>query len=256
MAADPLPPPAELVLATRHDDGVLSIQMADAAGKNAFSEAFVAKLEECLGKASRDQGIKVLVLVGLRDVFASGAPKELLARLARGEVSPSDIALAKTLLDVPVPVIAAMEGHATGGGLALGLCADIVIMARESRYGASFMNMGFTPGMGITRLFEHVVSPAQAAELLFTGEFRRGSEFAGKSGVNYVLPRAEVQSRAFAIAQRIAEKPRLALETLKRTLSVRRRQAFEESRTLEAMMHTISFRADGVARRIEDDYVE
>lgn len=245
-----------LVLSTLHDDGVLCIQLADTTGKNAFSEALVSQLEEGLAQASHDQNVKVLLLLGLPEVFASGAPKELLLRLARGEVSPSDILLTKALLDVPLPVIAAMEGHATGGGLALGLCADVIIMARESRYGASFMNMGFTPGMGITRLFEHILSPALAAELLFTGEYRRGTEFDGRSGVNYVLPRAEVQSRGFEIARRIAEKPRLALEMLKHTLSLRRRQAFEESLTLEAMMHIVTFRGEGVLASIEDGYVK
>lgn len=256
MVENAAPIPDQLVVTTDHGDGVVSVQMADAAGKNAFSERLVGQLEECLGRIAVDRGVRALVLLGLPEVFASGASKELLLKLAAGEVSPTDIVLAKALLDVPVPTISAMEGHATGGGLALGLCADIVIMARESRYGASFMNMGFTPGMGITRLFEHVLSPAQACELLFTGEFRRGAEFQGRSGVNHVLARAEVQSKAFEIARRIAEKPRLALETLKRTLSIRRRQAFEESRTIEAMMHAITFRADDVRARIEDDYVE
>jgi polyketide biosynthesis enoyl-CoA hydratase PksI len=251
-----VPMPDRLVLTAQHGDGVVSIQMADAAGKNAFSEPLAKQLEECLGRAALDREARVLVLLGLPDVFASGASKELLLELAAGEVSPADILLAKALLDIPVPTISAMEGHATGGGLALGLCADIVVMARESRYGASFMNMGFTPGMGMTRLFEHVLSPAQACELLFTGEFRRGREFQEKSGVNHVLPRAEVKDKAFDIARRIAEKPRLALETLKRALSIRRRQAFEESRTIEAMMHDITFRADDIRARIEDDYVE
>jgi polyketide biosynthesis enoyl-CoA hydratase PksI len=189
-------------------------------------------------------------------VFAAGAPRDLLARLARGEALPTDIALSKAMLDVPVPTIAAMEGHATGGGLALGLCADIIVLARESRYGASFMNMGFTPGMGMTRLLEHVLSPAIAQELLYTGEFRKGSEFVGATGINYILPRGQVCAKAFDVAARIAEKPRGSLELLKRTLSVRRRQAFEESRTIEAMMHSISFMQDEVRDRIEGEYVE
>ncbi len=160
------------------------------------------------------------------------------------------------MLDVPVPTIAAMQGHATGGGLALGLCADIVVLAKESRYGASFMNMGFTPGMGMTRLLEHVLSPAIAQELLYTGEFRKGVEFIGAAGINYILPKSQVCAKALEVAARIAEKPRCSLELLKRTLSVRRRQAFEESRTLEAMMHSISFMQDEIRDRIEGEYVE
>jgi polyketide biosynthesis enoyl-CoA hydratase PksI len=245
-----------LVRAVDHEEGITELAMRDGVGKNAFSEPFVAELLEGLERLAGRPQTKVVVLTGLPDVFCSGAPREFLARLAKGEVVPSDIVLSKSLLDMPIPVISAMEGHATGGGLALGLCADIVLLARESRYGASFMNMGFTPGMGMTRLLEHVLSRAIAHELLYTGEFRRGSAFEIRSGVNYVLPRAEVRTKAFDLAAHIAEKPRVALETLKRTLSLGRRQAFEETRTFESMMHEISFSQDEVKRRIEDEYVE
>jgi len=237
-------------------DDIWELSMADEKGKNAFSEAFVADLELGLNTVCTSRTVKVLVITGLPDVFASGAPKGLLARLARGELVPTDIMLSKAILDVPVPTIAAMQGHATGGGLALGLCADILLMARESRYGASFMNMGFTPGMGMTRLLEHVFSPAIAHELLYTGQFRRGRELIGCSGVNYILPESEVCAKAFDVALQIAEKPRCSLELLKRTLSIGRRQAFEESRTIEAMMHSISFMQNEVRTRIEDEYVE
>ena len=55
---------------------------------------------------------------------------------------------------------AAGEPIKIGGGFALGLCADVILLARESRYGCTFMNLGFTPGMGTTSLLEHVLSTA------------------------------------------------------------------------------------------------
>jgi polyketide biosynthesis enoyl-CoA hydratase PksI len=146
-----------------------------------------------------------------------------------------------------------MAGHATGGGFALGLAADIVVMAEESRYGFTFMNLGFTPGMGTTALCEHVLSPAVAHELLYTGELRRGARFAG-SGINHVVPRHDVERVAFDVASRIAEKPRQSIAALKRTLSLPRRQAFEQSITHESLMHQITFAA--ATSRIENDYVE
>lgn len=242
-------------LVDRGDD-IWELAMRDIPGRNSFSEEFVGDLEFALTTVCNSDVVKVLVLTGLPDVFASGAPKELLARLAKGEVVPTDIMLSRAVLEVPIPTIAAMQGHATGGGLALGLCADILLMGKESRYGASFMNMGFTPGMGMTRLLEHVFSRAIAHEFLYTGQFRRGAELIGSSGVNYILPAAEVCAKAFDVALQIAEKPRCSLELLKRSLSITRRQAFEESRTIESMMHSISFMQKEVRERIEADYVE
>lgn len=237
------------------EDGVALVELEDRATGNALGEAMVHELRERLGEAATNPAWRAVVVCGLDDVFCSGAPRELLVRLTKGDVSPTDIALAASLLDVPVPTIAAMEGHATGGGLALGLCADIVLMARESRYGATFMNMGFTPGMGMTRLFEHVLSPAVAHELLYTGELRRGVDFEGR-GVNAVLPRREVRARAVDIARRIAEKPRSSLELLKRTLAAPRRHAFASARLEEERMHAISFAEPETRARLEAEYIE
>lgn len=247
---------SRLVRVATSADGIYTVEMADRTNRNAFSECFVEQLKECLDAAAEESSIKVVVLVGLEDVFAAGASREMLGRLARGEVPPTDILLTKSLLDIPVPTISAMQGHATGGGLALGFAADIIVLSRESRYGASFMNLGFTPGMGITRVLEHALSPAVAHELLYTGAYWRGSELAERGGINHILPKAQVRAKAFDIAAQIAEKPRRSLELLKRTLSVGRRQAFEESRTVESLMHTITFSQTDIVERIENEYVE
>ena len=238
------------------DDGIAIVTMNDAGGQNALGEAMVRELARCFADLSADGTCHAVVLCGTPDVFSSGAPRELLVRLASGELSPADVALASALLDVPVPTIAAMEGHATGGGLALGLCADIVVVAKESRYGATFMNMGFTPGMGMTRLLEHVLSPAIAHELLYTGELRRGDAFEGKSGINHVVRRVDVRARAIDIARRIADKPRHALTLLKRALSAPRRAAFAHAHEEEQRMHEACFSIPETVSRIEGEYLE
>lgn len=248
--------PSRLVRLTIDDSGIGCVLLHDEENRNGFSERLVEELRECLDGVADDSAVKVVILQGLPDVFAAGATREMLGRLARGEIPPTDIVLTKSLLDIPVPTIAAMEGHATGGGLALGFGADIIICAKESRYGASFMNMGFTPGMGITSLLEHALSPAVAHELLYTGEFRKGSELGDRGSINHILPRAKVLAKAHDIASQIAEKPRRSLELLKRTLSIGRRQKFEESRTVESLMHAITFSQSDILGRIERDYVE
>lgn len=234
-------------------DGVARVSLDDPAHGNALGEDMVAALRDALAAAGRDPQTKAVVLLGGDEVFSQGAPRELLGRLARAEASPADILLPKALLDCPVPVVAAMAGHAVGGGFALGLAADVVILARESRYGLTFMDLGFTPGMGTTRLCEHVLSPAVAHELLYTGELRRGADLERAGGINHVVPRAHVGARALDIAARIAEKPRTALELLKRTLSLPRRRAFEESSTLESLMHLLTI--PSAAARIEAEHV-
>ena len=166
-----------------------------------------------------------------------------------------DIILSKMILDIPVPVISAMEGHAIGGGFALGLCADIAVLAEESRYGCSFMNMGFTPGMGITKLLEHYMSPAIAQEMQYTGNFYQGRSLIGKTNFNYIIPKAEVLERAQILAETMAEKPRKALSVLKRYQSMERRKTFEETYSIETMMHELTFDQNEILKTIEENYV-
>lgn len=241
---------------TREDDGVVVLTMADEPNRNAFTEPFVDQLLEGFRAVSEDKDNRVIILCGLPDIWCAGAHQDLLLELAEGDMDAGDILLSKALLDVPIPVIAAMEGHAVGGGLALALCCDVLIMARESRYGCSFMNMGFTPGMGITRLLADAVGEYLAREMMFGGELFRGSHFESRSGVNHVLPKEKVFRKAQQVARRIAEKPRFALETLKGDLSIRHRQLFEETRTRESAMHRLCFGRPETAERIRENYTK
>ena len=233
-------------------DGIAVFAMRDAAGKNALSLAMVEEIEHGCAQISRDQRIKAVVLAGLDEYFSTGANRELLEQVLAGKISPRDLLLPRFLLDVPVPLIAAISGHAIGGGLALGLCADITLVARESRYAANFMNYGFTPGMGTTRLLEYLLGPALAHEMLLTGRAFPGSHFDGKTGFNYVLPRKEVLPKAMDLAARLAEKPRLSLTTLKVALSSRKRELFEAARSSEVLMHQLTFLLPDVERLIRE----
>jgi polyketide biosynthesis enoyl-CoA hydratase PksI len=221
-------------------DGVVIVHLCDAQGGNAFSPQLVSAFLGALDRVGRDESVRAIVLRGLPEVFASGATREVLEGIAAGELPTTELSLGRRLMSVPVPVIAACEGHAVGGGLALALSADLVVLAAESRYGANFLTLGITPGMGTTRLFEHVMGPATAHELLYTGAFRRGSELAPRLFAP-VVPRAEVFSRAVDLALAVAEKPRGAVVLLKRTLTLPRRRAYEEAMTLESLMHETTF---------------
>jgi len=235
------------------EEGLAVLSMHDAAGKNAFSRAFVAELLERLERCHARE-VKVCVITGLPEVWCAGGDREVLLGLAEGDVAPYDLTLTRALLEVPVPVIASMAGHAVGGGLVFGLSCDVVLMGKESNYGCNFMNMGFTPGMGTTRLIQLALGEHVAAEMMFGGQYFRGSHFEGRSHVNYVCERGKVDAKAMKVARRMTDKPRFALELLKRSLVAPRREAFERARTMESMMHEICFAHPETRERIADNY--
>lgn len=237
------------------DQHIANIQMLDEDGKNCLSHRFVEELIQCLEAVKSSDAYRVILLTGLPDVFCAGADLATLQQLSNGHMKPVDIVLSKMVLDLPLPVISAMEGHATGGGLALGACADMAILSQESRYGCSFMNMGFTPGMGITKLLEHYMTPAIAHEMQYSGSFKKGKELLGKTNFNAILPREEVLPKAMELARAIAEKPVKPLRILKRYLSIERRKIFEETYSIESLMHELTFDQHDILTSIEENYV-
>lgn len=221
----------------RVEPEILEIFMHDDAGANGMTAPWVAALLDAMAQASADGAAKVVLLTGLAEVFCSGATRDTLRDLVAGRLPPTELTLGRRLMAMPVPVIAAAEGHAIGGGLALLVSCDLAVIAAESRYGANFMSLGITPGMGMTRLLETVMGRPLAHELLYTGDLRRGATLVGAGNFNAVLPRSQVRAHALQLARALAEKPRHSLVLLKRALTAPRLAAFDEAAPSEARMH-------------------
>jgi polyketide biosynthesis enoyl-CoA hydratase PksI len=243
------------MLFTTGDDGISRCHFNDQANKNAFTGKFIDAFMEGLDRLEKEAATRVLVIRGLPDVFCAGADKESLLALCEGEMRVKDLLIPERLLAVPFPVIAAMEGHATGGGLMVAVYCDIVIAARESRYGAPFISLGFTPGMGCTALLERLVGPYIAAEMMLTGRPIKGSELAGKGvNINHIVPKSEVLPMAESIAQRIAENSDRAIMLLKQTLAAEKKRTLVDARVREDLMHRITFALPQTKRTIRELY--
>ncbi|MGA2378470.1 MAG: polyketide synthase [Spirochaetia bacterium] len=242
---------------TSEPSGISCLKMDDAKARNVFSAQFITEFLHALDELERERRTKVLILCGLQDVFCGGAEKQALLDLCEGKAAARDLVICERLLELPFPIIAAMEGHAIGGGLAVGFCCDIVIAARESRYGAVFMSLGFTPGMGCTTLLAELVGPFLANEMMFTGKRFRGSELEGRgTHVNYILPRTEVLTKARDIAEQIAEKDGRSISLLKHALSLKKKKLLIDARHQEDLMHRISFSFPETRRTIQELYPE
>ncbi len=236
------------------DEGIAYLRMLDADNQNRFSRAFVAELRARMAELAADPRAKVCIVSGLEEIFCAGGDREVLEGLAKGEIRPYDLELTRDLLELPVPTIAAMAGHAVGGGFVFGLACDMVVLGAQSRYGCNFMDLGFTPGMGTTRLLQLAFGDYLAAEMMFGCQYFKGKKLAGRSLVNAIVDRDEVLGHAEKMAARIADKPRKAIVLLKRGLGLARRRAFEEARTMESFMHEISFGDPETQARISANY--
>lgn len=248
----------KVVFLSDEGDGVALIRMEDRQNKNLFTKEFTRQLTDTMQMAEDDVRFKVIVLTGFEHYFLSGGTQEALLDIQAGKKTFLDSENKRSLysmpLDCKIPVIAAMQGHAIGGGFSLGLFADFVLLSRESIYTASFMKYGFTPGFGSTYIFSKKLGTVLGSEMLLTARKYRGEELKKRGAPFEVYPRAEVLERSLELARLIAEKPRESLITLKDNLVADIREALPKAIEKELEMHRITFNLPEVKERIIDLY--
>jgi enoyl-CoA hydratase/carnithine racemase len=233
--------------ATLHGDGIASLRITtddDPYMTASWSEG----LERALLELGRDDAVRVVILEGGERYFSAGAALESLLSHARAPSAPHfDARVARALLGLPVPTIAAAGGHAIGGGLVLALWCDIARLAEESMYGVSFMQLGFTPGMGATHVVLEAFGDTLGRELLLTGRLWTGREIReARCPLSHaVKPRSTVRDECLAMARDIAASTRLSLLLVKEQLASRRRRSMEAAMLAEGHAHTQLFTQPG-----------
>jgi polyketide biosynthesis enoyl-CoA hydratase PksI len=242
---------SKVVHLTRPEPGVAVVEMADLASSNTFSPALVRGLIDAFDEIAADETLRAVVVHGYGSIFCPGGTRDELIGIFEGRIKFDDLPLYRLFLDCPVPVIAAMQGHALGGGLAMGLFADMVILAEESLYSANFMKYGFTPGMGATLVIPARFGGLLAAEMMFSAASYHGGELARRGAGCRVLKRAEVIPSALRLAREVADKPGVSVRLLKAHLAAPLREALPRSVAAELEMHRTTFVQPVVRQRIE-----
>ncbi len=231
---------------------IVQLTMEDRVHKNTFSSDLIQGILQSFEAIQGNENYKVVILTGYDSYFASGGTKDGLIALYEGKGKFTDANIYSLALDCKIPVISAMQGHGIGGGFALGLFADFVILSRESIYTTNFMKYGFTPGMGSTYILKKKFGLSLAEELLISANNYRGEELKNRGIPFPVLPRNEVMNYAYELARQIAEKPRLSLITLKDHLVGSIREELPKVIEQELVMHDKTFHQQEVKERIDN----
>lgn len=205
------------------DGAIGRITLARPGNRNCMTtellEAFAAA-----SRAAAKADVRCVIITGTGDCFSAGADLNASIQRQPGErpLAPHEQSYAMyepflSVLDIEVPVIGALNGHAIGGGFGLALVCDMRIASENAKYGANFARIGLHSGMAISWLLPRLVGVAQAAELLFCGRVFRGREGADMGLFNRAVPADEVASVAEAMAGQIAGNAPLAVRMMKRT---------------------------------------
>lgn len=197
--------------------GTLTINRPE--NRNSMDPEVMPAFLEAIQKAANDRELRCLIITAVGSSFCSGADFKSI-RNTDEFMLPSERSMEMykpflKILDVKVPVIAAMNGHAIGGGFGLALICDIRIANKASKYGASFARLGLTTGMAVSYMLPKIVGLPIANELLYTGRLINGDESLEIGLVNYSMDADDIPGKALELATEIAAGAPLAVRMMK-----------------------------------------
>ncbi|WP_338597047.1 enoyl-CoA hydratase-related protein [Saccharopolyspora sp. SCSIO 74807] len=175
----------ETLLLTEPSPGVVVVALNRPDRSNAMTDTMFAELEHAALGLDAEDDCRVVIVTGTGANFCVGydlADADELPGLGAMEMLDQQERAARALLAIRslrVPVIAAVEGAAAGGGLALALAADIRLGSSTAKFNAAFVRIGLSAGdLGTSWLLTRLVGPAAAGDICFTGRLVRAAEAA------------------------------------------------------------------------------
>jgi 2-(1,2-epoxy-1,2-dihydrophenyl)acetyl-CoA isomerase len=202
-------------------DGITVVRLDRPAERNALIPSLLQALVEQLKSAAAAKRPVILTAAG--PAFCVGADLNWLAGQHDPALGVADLVAVhhlaiSTLVDMPVPVIAAVNGAVAGGGLGLALAPDYRIAAEKASFTAAYFRLGLTPDGGASTFLERTIGPARTLELLLTNRPLGAREAYAWGLVNEVVDDAALLDRAVAFATSLAPVPSYALLEARRLL--------------------------------------
>ncbi len=216
----------ETIQLEMREDGVAVVTLNRPAALNALSVTLGNEFLSAMGEA-RERGARAILLTGAGRAFCAGGDLREMQQIAQsvGRVEaffedPLNLLhdCIRAIRKTPLPVIAAVNGHASGAGCNLALACDLVIAAESARFNEAFIKIGLTPDCGGTFILPRLVGWKRAAEMLMTGDVIEARQAAEIGMINRVVADEELMNEALALASRLAAAPTAAIGRIKEML--------------------------------------
>ena len=230
-------------------DGIVFVRLNRPNAFNAINEEFVRELDQAVDYAKKSKTARVMILSGEGRAFCAGADIKMFSRSdvykARRFVEDLGRVL-EELENLDIPVIAAINGFALGGGCELAMACDIIIASEMASFGQPEINIGVIPGAGGTQRFARLIGWKRAMELCLTGE-RIDAEEAYRLGlVNRVVEHERLMDEALRVAEKIKEKPPHAVMLVKHAVNRGFKMNLRDGIMYERDLFAVSFASKDV----------
>jgi enoyl-CoA hydratase/carnithine racemase len=218
-------PEFETIICTQ-EGPVLTITLNRPDRLNAFSTEMFSDTQRAIEIVSDMGDIRVVVFTGAGRAFCSGADLTNVAdhhSNSEGDTLAAGIQMAQGVFDkveaLPQATIAAINGHAVGAGLQIGLACDFRIAVTGAKLGLSDVKIGIIPALGATTRLPRLIGLAKTKELILTGELVLSEEALKIGMINRVVEREKLEEAVKELAEKIASRAPLAIEAAKRLLN-------------------------------------
>jgi enoyl-CoA hydratase len=188
-------------------DHIAVITLANPEARNVLDIAMATALRETAEAVGRDREMRCVLVTGSDDVFAAGADVNEIQQASTEQnlsYNRQLRAAVNAVASLPVPSIAAVNGHAIGGGLELALACTLRVAAEQAKLGMPEVRLGIIPATGGLARLPHLIPRSTAARLLLTGDLVSGAEAEGLGMVDLAVHGELVHEEALALARRIA----------------------------------------------------
>ena len=247
---------APVVVTERPAEGVGLIRINRPEARNALNLEVRRLIGEHLTAMTDDDSVRCIVLTGNEKSFAAGADiKEMAGAGTIDMLLRGTQKMWRTIYGCPKPVIAAVSGFALGGGCELAMTCDIIIAGESAKFGQPEVKIGIIPGGGGTQRLPRTVGKYKAMRYVLTGDLFGAKEAFDMGLVSEIVPDAEVEKRAVAMAAQIAELAPLAIQQTKESVLRGMDASLETGLTLETrtlqMLFASQDQKEGMAAFIE-----
>ncbi len=214
---------ARLVRVERHEQGYVAEIVLDRPGAlNSVSTAMALAIAGACAEVVADPAVRAVVLTSTHPkVFCAGADLKERNSFTDAQLlaqRPVARAAYRSVLDLPVPAIAAVDGAALGGGFELALSCDLIIAGESALVGLPEVRVGVIPAGGGTQLLTRRVGWSKAASMIFTARRLAAAEAHALGAVDEVVPDGTARERALLLAAEIAGNSPVGVRHAKRAM--------------------------------------
>ena len=205
------------------EDGIGIIYINRPETLNALDINLLKEMEQALTEIEQDKTLQVLIITGVGRAFVAGADISYMSRLSPLEAHQFALAgqrMCQHVEQLELPVIAAVNGFALGGGCELMLAADIRLAADTVKIGQPEAALGIMPGYGGTQRLPRLIGPGKAKEMLYTGKAISAQEAEAIGLVNHVYPLEDLMNEAKKLAQDIMKNAPIGVQMIKRAVNL------------------------------------